>query len=248
MKCAIRAIVNVALGALLAIPMCAAAQQSQSPAAKSQRTASGIDLLVLDPSGSAIPKARVIITDGRGNEIANSLTDRSGRFSVSQVPPGPYKLTVRLNGFQAYSKTHLVKEHIVTELNVTLPVDPIPDPVHHGELTLALVVKDETGAVIPNASVLVTQEETGAKFDRKTNQVGTYQASGLASGNYTVIVKALGFKTFKASTALAAQETIEITVTLKVSPTDVDPPMYALPAPAPEAKPSTPDYEFLPTH
>lgn len=109
MRWSIQAIVNAALGALLTIPICAAAQKSQPSASQSPVTASGIDLLVLDPSGSAIPKAKVIITDGAGLEIANSLTDRSGKFSVSQVPPGAYKLTVRLNGFQTYAERLLVR-------------------------------------------------------------------------------------------------------------------------------------------
>jgi len=217
MKYPLRAISNVALAALLATPICARAQKSQPSSAPSRRTASGIDLLALDPSGSAIPKARVIITDAGGEDIANGLTDKHGKFSVSQVPPGAYKLTIRLVGFQTYTKTLLVQEHIITELSATLPVDPIPDPVRHGELTLTVVVKDENDAVIPNASISVTQEETGAKFDGKTNQVGTYHASALAPGSYTVMVKAPGFKTFKAITALAEQEAVEITVTLKVA-------------------------------
>ena len=102
--------------------------QKSQPPSPPHVTSSGIDLIVLDPSGTAIPKARVIIADPQNEEMANGLTDRWGKFSASQVPPGAYNVTIRLVGFQAHSSTLLVQEHAVAELNVTLPFEPAPTP------------------------------------------------------------------------------------------------------------------------
>jgi hypothetical protein len=178
----------IGLAALLAASICVA-QETKTSTTKPQRISSSLELLVVDASGAVIPKARVIIKGGEKEQLANGLTDGRGRFSIAQVPPGAYEITVRLAGFKTLTKTVLVQQHQVTELNLALQVDPAPDSVHRGELALAVVVEDENGAVIPSASVSITQEETDATFNGRTNQEGAYRAMGLAAGNYTLMVE-----------------------------------------------------------
>jgi hypothetical protein len=221
MKRAVTAISMAVWMALFAIPTGVTGQNSR-PLSSSETTSSGIGLIVLDPSGAAVPKARVIIADAQKEEIANGLTDRWGKFSVSQVPPGAYKLTVRFTGFRTHSSTLLVQEHAVAELSVTLPIEPTPDIVRHGDLVLALVVKDESGAVIPKAEITVTQKETGSRFDGKTNDAGTYRISDLAPGDYVVAAKAVGFIPVNAETHLADRDAQPTAITLSVTPTTSD--------------------------
>lgn len=173
---------------------------------------------MVDASGAVIPKARVIIKGGEKEQLANGLTDGRGRFSIAQVPPGAYEITVRLAGFKTLTKTVLVQQHQVTELNLALQVDPAPDSVHRGELALAVVVEDENGAVIPSASVSITQEETDATFNGRTNQEGAYRAMGLAAGNYTLMVERQGFKAHNTSVTIHEHEAHTITITLVVAP------------------------------
>jgi hypothetical protein len=208
---------GVALAGLLTASIYSMAQEKQPLTAQSQRISSGVDLLVVDPSGAVIPRANVVIFDGKKEELANGLTDKRGRFSVGQVPPGTYDVVVRLAPFKTLTRTILVQEHLITELNLKLMVDPVPDPIHHGELGLALVVEDENGALIPTTRISITQEETGATFNALTNPEGTYLALGLAAGNYTLEVERLGFKTHSTSVTIREHEAHSIRITLVVA-------------------------------
>ncbi len=55
-------------------------------------------------------------------------------------------------------------------------------------------VRDNTGAAIPNADVLVTNPSEGINRKLTTNNDGDYLAAGLPAGRYNLIVTAGGFK------------------------------------------------------
>src|SRR6202000_2772646 len=57
------------------------------------------------------------------------------------------------------------------------------------------VVQDQSGAVVPNAAITVTNTDTGIAFQAKTNASGIYVVSPLKIGNYTVTATADGFQT-----------------------------------------------------
>src|SRR5215469_14437159 len=57
------------------------------------------------------------------------------------------------------------------------------------------VVSDESGAVIPNATVTITNKATGIARPVTTNAEGLYSAPALAAGDYSVKAEAQGFKT-----------------------------------------------------
>jgi hypothetical protein len=59
-------------------------------------------------------------------------------------------------------------------------------------------VRDNTGAIIPDASVTITNNTEGIDRKTTTNGDGDYLVAGLPRGNYTVTVKSTGFKTFEA--------------------------------------------------
>lgn len=63
----------------------------------------------------------------------------------------------------------------------------------HG--SMAGVVSDSTGAVIPNAKVSLLNEGTGAAYSGSTTSAGVYRFEDVALGQYTVTVSAAGFKT-----------------------------------------------------
>jgi hypothetical protein len=52
---------------------------------------------------------------------------------------------------------------------------------------------DQSGAVIPGASVTVTNEQTGVSLIRTSDSAGAYQATALIPGTYSVAVDAKGF-------------------------------------------------------
>ena len=58
------------------------------------------------------------------------------------------------------------------------------------------VVSDPGGSVIPGASVLIVNEDTGVETPLQTNEAGAYTAPQIILGVYTVRVEAPGFKVF----------------------------------------------------
>lgn len=78
---------------------------------------------VTDPSGAAIPRATVTLTDKETNQIRSADTGPSGVYSIGALPPSRYTLKVERGGF----KTRLLEDvGIVAEqanaLNLVLEV------------------------------------------------------------------------------------------------------------------------------
>src|SRR2546426_1596189 len=63
--------------------------------------------------------------------------------------------------------------------------------------TLEGRVTDGQGAVVPQATVVVTSELTGVKQQTVTNKQGIWAVGFLNPGAYTIAVSALNFKTFE---------------------------------------------------
>ncbi len=66
-----------------------------------------------------------------------------------------------------------------------------------GETTSAIVgeVTDSTGAVVPGASIAITNQETGLKRNATTDDAGRFNFPQLKPGTYSVKVEAQGFQT-----------------------------------------------------
>lgn len=67
---------------------------------------------------------------------------------------------------------------------------------------LSGVTRDSTGAVIPNARVTITNEETLEVRTSLTKGDGAYRLEGLPPGRYTVQVEQVGFATKKATSVI----------------------------------------------
>jgi Carboxypeptidase regulatory-like domain len=78
-------------------------------------------------------------------------------------------------------------------------------------------VKDEQGAVIPNADIKATNVATGFTRASKTDGEGTYTIQYLPIGRYTVDVNASGFKKFvQQNMVITVDQTQSLNVTLVV--------------------------------
>src|SRR5262244_2759454 len=76
-------------------------------------------------------------------------------------------------------------------------------------------VTDEQGAVLPGASVVVTNEETGAVRELTTGPDGSFHASQLLPGRYKVTAKLASFRTFeRGGQVLPVGKTLTINVVL----------------------------------
>jgi hypothetical protein len=82
--------------------------------------------------------------------------------------------------------------------------------------TILGTVKDSSGAVLPAATVTVTNEDTNIQYKAATEATGDYVALNLPPGTYTI---AAGFSGFKTNTTkgvrLLANRTIRVDVVLE---------------------------------
>src|SRR5690349_3246671 len=82
--------------------------------------------------------------------------------------------------------------------------------------TIRGTVTDANGAVIPNASVKITDKATGLARDLTTNGEGNYEAAALKPGTYEVMVIATGFKKTIVEAVLSGSETIRADIKAEV--------------------------------
>lgn len=55
---------------------------------------------VYDPTKAVVPNAKIVVTNTAQGWTRESVSDESGNYIFSQLPPGPYKLDVTAQGFQ----------------------------------------------------------------------------------------------------------------------------------------------------
>ena len=86
-------------------------------------TTANLSGTVNDPGGALIPQAKVTLTSPETGTSRESITNESGRYSFNQLPPGTYKLAVRMDGFRPYEQTGIVLDAAQSAAqNVTLTV------------------------------------------------------------------------------------------------------------------------------
>jgi hypothetical protein len=88
--------------------------------------------------------------------------------------------------------------------------------------TLSGVVRDQSGAVVQNASIKIQNPATGVSQNLSTNSQGLYSAPDLKAGVYQVSVSAQGFETItKTGIALRVQDRVALDFELKVGQSSI---------------------------
>ena len=83
--------------------------------------------------------------------------------------------------------------------------------------SIAGVVKDSAGGVIPGVAVVVKNDATGASQESVTDADGRFQVTALGAGSYTVTAALSGFKTAEQKAVrLAPGQPVTIPLTLEV--------------------------------
>ncbi len=110
---------------------------------------------VTDPSGSAVPQAKVQVRHSETNVANDTQTDAQGDFTVSFLQPGAYDVSVTSSGFKTYRRTGLVL--MVGQsagLEIRLDVGDLAETVSvTSEAPLLDTVKADRGMVIDNKRV-----------------------------------------------------------------------------------------------
>lgn len=78
-------------------------------------------------------------------------------------------------------------------------------------------VADTSGAVIPNATVSITNNGTGVKREATSNSVGAFHFGNIAAGTYTLTATSNGFQTYtKTGIVVNVAQTVESNASLAV--------------------------------
>jgi hypothetical protein len=90
-----------------------------TPVTGQTSTAGKVSGTVTDPTGALVPKAEMQLLNVSTNAALNAISDNSGEFNFPVVPPGTYRLTVKMAGFRTASVTDL---QVDVEKSLTIPV------------------------------------------------------------------------------------------------------------------------------
>ena len=58
---------------------------------------------VTDPSGAAVPNAKITLTNAATGLSVVATSNATGAYQVAELPPGTYKVTIEAAGFKTYS-------------------------------------------------------------------------------------------------------------------------------------------------
>jgi hypothetical protein len=83
--------------------------------------------------------------------------------------------------------------------------------------TVTGTVVDPSGAVVPNASITLTNNATGQAFETKANPSGSFTFPSLAPGNYKLTCAAAGFSGATAPVVLETNQVLNVPIRLAVS-------------------------------
>lgn len=83
--------------------------------------------------------------------------------------------------------------------------------------TVAGVVTDESGAVLVDATLSLSNARTGAKYEVRSNQSGAFELVGVTAGSYDFSAQRVGFEPTAESLTIGVGETRQKNVSLRVS-------------------------------
>src|SRR5215510_2916541 len=144
---------------------------------------------VTDASGAVLPGATVTATQTATGLVRSVVTDGNGAYLISNLPTGPYRLEVSLQGFRAYVQTGIVLQVGATptinaalelgSLEESVTVEAAAPIVDVRSAGISNVVENERIVELPlngrNAAELVLS--VGAAV-----QTGTVSARGMPTG------------------------------------------------------------------
>lgn len=143
-------------------------------AAPAQELRASVSGLVTDPSGSAVPRAKVVVTNVETNVSTDTETNDAGRYTILFLLPGRYTLTVEAAGFKKF-----VRENLVLGTSDKAAVDA---PLQVGQLAESVTVTAESVLLeteTASRGSLVTARQIG---DLPNNGRNIYQIAWFAPG------------------------------------------------------------------
>jgi hypothetical protein len=146
-----------------------------------------LTVTVTDPSGAAVPAARITVRNETGL-VRTSVSDASGTFTFTLLPPGPYAVSISAPGFKTVetpavqvdvSETHVLPETLeVGTQSQQVTVTAREQALQTESSTLGTVIGSEDITTLP----LVTRNFTQIASLSPGVTANVYDASSLGRG------------------------------------------------------------------
>src|SRR5215471_717746 len=79
-----------------------------------------IEGTVIDPSGSVIPKAHIVLRNSVSGYQQATISADDGTFRLGNIPPNPYHLEVTASGFALFTQDLAIRSAVPVQLKATL--------------------------------------------------------------------------------------------------------------------------------
>jgi hypothetical protein len=133
---------------------------------------------VTDPSGAAVPNAKVTITNLGTNLSITTTTNSTGLFNARELPPGTYRLVAEAAGFKTYTNNNVVLNAGTTErIDFKMPI---------GQAREVVEVTGETAAVNTEDSKLANTVGSTEVANLPLNGRNIYDLIQMAPGAVNV--------------------------------------------------------------
>ncbi len=133
--------------------------------------------VVLDPSGSVVADAKVVLRDAVSGSARDTVTNGEGYFTFASVPVGTYTLTVEAAGFRLYKADDIrLGGGEKRNVNVSLAV---------GAATQSIVVNAEDTAI-------ATTDSGEKSFTLEAKELQNFTQVGSNAAEYVKIVPGFG--------------------------------------------------------
>jgi hypothetical protein len=128
---------------LIALLLCAL------PAMRAQTITASLGGTVVDPSGGAVPGARIHIVNTNTNVETVLLSGGQGEFLAPSLPPGSYSVRVEAAGFKVAQRTGLVLDVAqAARIEMRLEVGAVTETVEVNSISPLLATADSSGGQI----------------------------------------------------------------------------------------------------
>ena len=138
---------------------------------------------VLDPSGAAIPGAKVIVVQKSTSVSHETLTNASGGFNITSLPPSTYTVSVEATGFKKYVQDVIMLADQIRDMDVKMQVGETTQQVTVAASAVQVnTVSPVLGQVIESARVLDMPLNGRNAADLTLTVPGAISANGNNSG------------------------------------------------------------------
>src|SRR6202140_5939476 len=133
---------------------------------------------VTDPTGAAIANAKVTVSNSAAGLNLSATTNSSGGYTVKEVPPGTYKITVEATGFKTVSNAGVTANAgTIAHVDFKLLI---------GKASEVIEVTEEAAAVKTEDSKLATTVSSAQINNLPLNGRNVFDLMQLSSGAVNV--------------------------------------------------------------